>query len=236
MSQVFQRFLAALCMSLCFCAPVAAQFVFPPGSSLDVPAGGMTDLGCLSLDMQGALNLNGGTLSVDTSATFGNGSTVTGTGGLLSIGGSLIASGNLNTGTNSLVLRDGCDSGNTSQISGNIVVQNLTLTSNTGRTFVLPAGANITVLGTLTIQGAPGQNVQLVSASGTAVINLSPGATVLRNFASVPPTVQIGPVPASSFTSIPTLNEYGLALLSLLIALGAVFKGRTAHKRATPHF
>lgn len=227
MKSIGQHLLTVCACAFLLCGPAVAQWSYPPGSSLDVPAGGQVDLGCSALDMQGTLNLTGGTLNVDTSATFGSTATVTGNGGLISVGGDLISNGNLDTGTNSVLLRDGCDPGNTSQITGNIVVQNLTLTSTTGRTFVLPAGANITVLGTLTVQGTPGQNVQLVSASGTAVINLGPTATVVRNNASVPPTVQIGAA-ALSVAAIPTVSEYGLMLLSLLMALLFVWKGRTA--------
>lgn len=219
------RWLAGIALAFTFCAPVAAQWVVPPGASFDVPPGGAVDIACTSLDMQGTLNLSGGTLSVDSSATFGSGSNVTGSGGTISVGGDLIATGPVNTGNNTLVLRDGCDPGNTSQISGNITVQNLVLQSTTGRNFVLPAGANITVLGSLTIQGTPAQPVQLTSASGTAVVNLGPNATVTRNFASVPPTVQIGDAP-TSVAAIPTLNEYGLVLLSLLVAGLAFWKRR----------
>ncbi|WP_053844449.1 IPTL-CTERM sorting domain-containing protein [Paracidovorax avenae] len=226
------RWLASAALALTLCTPVAAQWVVPPGSSLDVPPGGAVDISCTSLDMQGTLNLSGGTLSVDSSATFASGSNVTGSGGTISVGGDLIATGPVDTGNNTLVLRDGCDPGNTSQISGNIVVQNLVLQSTTGRNFVLPAGANITVLGSLTIQGTQAQPVQLTSASGTAVVNLGPNATVTRNFASVPPTVQIGAA-ATAVTSIPTLSEYGLVLLSLL--MGALMAWKRRGPAPRPH-
>lgn len=211
--------------SFVLATPAMAQFSsFPPGSQLDVPPGGQVDFGCVPLDMGGTLNLSGGTLSVDSSASFGTTASVTGTGGVISVGGDLIASGGLNTGANSLILRDGCDPGNSSQISGNFVVQNLTVTSSTGRTFVLPAGANITVLGTLTVQGTPGQSVQLVSSGGTAVISLGPNATVIRSFASVPPTVQIGAAPVA-VAAVPSSNFYSLLLMTLLVG------GLAAHRR-----
>ncbi len=226
------RWLAGAALLVSLCAPVAAQVVVPPGSSLDV-AGGAMDIACTALEMQGTLNLGGGTLSVDTNATFASGSDVTGSGGTISVGGDIIATGAFNTGNNTLVLRDGCNAGNTSQLSGNIVVQNLVLQSSTGRTFVLPQGANVTVLGSLTVQGTAAQPVQLTSASGTAVVNLGPNATVTRNFASVPPTVQIGAAPPA-VTSIPTLSEYGLMLLSLLVAGLAFWKRREFAAPGTP--
>lgn len=108
--------------------------------------------------------------------------------------------------------------GNTSQLSGTMVFQNLTLSSTTGRTFVIPVGSNITVLGTLTLQGAPGQSIQLVSSGGgTAVINLGAGATVSRSFTTVAGNVQIGAAQVAA--SIPTLSEYGIMLLVLILGL-----------------
>src|SRR3989338_5593077 len=205
MQRKISRLLAGCAMAFCLCAPAAAQIVIPPGASLDAPSGSIVDLSCSTVDMQGTLNI-GGTLSVDSDVTFGS---------------SAIVSGN-----NTVVLRDGCI-GNTSQISGNFVFQNLTLSSTTGRTFVIPAGANITVLGTLTLQGAPGQNIQLVSSGGgTAVINLGPGATVTRNNATVNGGVQIGG--AAAATNIPTLSEYGLMLMALLMGLAALWHQRRA--------
>ncbi|BEU97532.1 IPTL-CTERM sorting domain-containing protein [Acidovorax sp. DW039] len=185
------------------------------------------------MDMQGTLNLSGGTLTVDTDVTFGSGASITGNNGVIAVGGNLISSGNINTGSNSVVLRDGCDPGNSSQINGNFVFQNLTLSSTTGRTFVIPAGANITVLGTLTLQGAPGQNIQLVSSGGgAAVINLGPSATVSQTFTSVAGNVQIGNAIATA-KSIPTLSEYGLMLMTLLIGLVALWYHR---RPADTHF
>lgn len=226
MQRKISRLLAGCAMALCLCAPAAAQIIIPPGASLDAPSGSIVDLSCSTVDMQGTLNI-GGTLSVDSDVTFGSSAIVSGSNGIISVGGNLSATGPIDTGNNTVVLRDGCI-GNTSQISGNFVFQNLTLSSTTGRTFVIPAGANITVLGTLTLQGAPGQNIQLVSSGGgTAVINLGPGATVTRNNATVNGGVQIGG--AAAATNIPTLSEYGLMLMALLMGLAALW-----HQRRVP--
>lgn len=224
MKQTLGRVLAGLALALSLCAPAAAQWSFPAGTSLDVPTGGLVDLGCMTLDMGGTLNLSGGTVSVDTNVTFGAGATVTGSSGIISVGGDLVSGGPVNTGNNTVVLRDGC-SGGTSQISGNFVFQNLTLSSTTGRTFVMPAGTNITVLGTLTLQGAPGQNIQLVSSGGSpAVINMGPGANLIQNNAAVAGNVIIGA--AAAATNIPTLGEYGLMLLALLMGVAALLQHR----------
>lgn len=208
----------ALCCAVALAAASAsAQWLVPAGASLDVPAGSTVDFACTSLDMQGTLNLDGGTLTTDSSVSFAATSSLIGAGGTISVGGDVISASPINAPSSTLILRDGCNAGNTTQLSGNIIVQNLVLQSTTGRLFTLPAGANITVLGTLTIQGTPGQPVQLASAGGASVINLGPAATVVQNFAAIPPNVQIGLV-AVAAAPIPTLSTYALMLLSLIVA------------------
>jgi len=226
MKHALARWLVAAGAALVLCSPAAAQWSTPPGSSLVVPPGGTVDLACVPLDMQGTLELNGGLLTSDTDAAFGSGALVTGTGGTISVGGDVLITGALALGSNNLELRDGCGIGNTSQLTGTIVVQNLTIRSSTGRTFVLPAGAHITVLGALTIEGAPGLPVVVQAASGTSFVTLGPAATVARTNATVVANVQIGPG-SSNVAAIPTLSEYGLMFLSLLMA-GAVW-----HRRRT---
>lgn len=196
MIRAITRWLTTAGVAFVLCSNASAQWIYPPGSSLSVPSGASVDLSCMSLDMQGVLELNDGLLSMDSNAIFSSSFTVTGTGGTISVGGDLLISGSLDLGENSLELRDGCVS-STSQLAGGLVVQNLTLKSNTGRKFVLQAGSNITVLGMLTIEGVLGQPVELQSssASATALISLGPKATVVRSNAIVPSTVQIGEVP-----------------------------------------
>lgn len=218
MAHAFTRWLAAAGVSLALCSNAAAQWYTPPNGSFSVPPGGTVDLACTTLDMQGTLELNGGLLTSDSSASFGAGASVTGSGGTISVGGNLDISGALTLSGNSLELRDGCDSGNTTVLSGTLVVQNLTIRTGTNRLFILPDGANITVLGTLRIQGVGGLPARLEAASGTAVITLAPGANLVRSNASIPPTVQINQT-ASTIAPIPTLGQYGLIALSLLMGL-----------------
>lgn len=218
------RQLAAMAMLCCgLAAPAWAQLVIPSGGSFDVPGGSM-DMGCLSVEVEGSLNIIAGQFSTTSNLNVAGTGTFNGGSGVLAVGGDLSSTGTFNAGNGTVALTDGC-TGNTSQLSGTMVFQNLTLSSATGRTFVIPAGTNITVLGTLTLQGAPGQNIQLVSSGGgTAVINLAPGATVNQSFASVAGNVQIGG--AAVATSIPTLSEYGLMLLALLMGMAAFWQHR----------
>lgn len=218
MKSIFRQMaaMAALCCGLV--APAWAQLTIPAGSSFDVP-GGSIDMGCQPVEVEGALNIIAGQFSTSSNLNVAGTGSFNGGTGVLTVGGDLSSSGTFNPGSGTVALTDGC-TGNTSQLSGTLVFQNLTLSSTTGRTFVIPAGTNITVLGTLTLQGAPGQNIQLVSSGGgTAVINLGPGAVVNRTFTSLAGNVQIGGAVAA--TNIPTLSEYGLILLALLMGMAA---------------
>lgn len=226
MAFTFGKFGAALALFALLSGTAFAQQVVPPGATFDVPPGGTWSLGCGALDVQGLFNVNSGQVSNAGSINIGGTGTVNGGSGTISLSDNWSNSGSFVPGTGSVVFTDGCAAGQI-QITGTTVFNNLTLSSTTGRTFVLPAGGNITVNGILTLQGAAGQPIQLVSAPGqTAVINLGPQAQVVRNFATVAPAVQIGA--ALTAQAIPTLSEYGMLILSLLLAATVFWRGGPA--------
>lgn len=203
---------------LFFSTPAAWALDIPSGASLSIPAGGSMDLACTDLNVQGSLSVTSGQINQATNVGIGGTGVVDGGTGTISVGGNWDNSGSFVAGTSTVVFQDGC-SALPAQLTGNTTFYNLTLISSTGRSIVLPAGSHITVLGTLTIQGAPGVPIQLTSSSGqTAVINLGPGANVVSSNATVPPTVRIGTAVAAAPQAIPTLGEYGLAIMSLLLA------------------
>lgn len=200
------------------------QTIFPPGSGIDL-AGGSFILPCSAVIMQGELTLGAGTLDTG-SFTFGSGATVTGTGGQLIVGGDLTSTDPLSLNTTNVVLSDACAPGSTLQLSGHITVNDLTLTGvgPTPPTIVLPAGTNLTVLGTLTL-GSPGNPVVLTSSGpGIAVVTMGPLATLVNPSGSVvPANVRIGPPPPAP---VPTLATYGLMLMSLLLGALAIHRLR----------
>ena len=108
--------------------------------------------------------------------------------------------------------------------AGTLVFQNLNLSSATGRAFVIPAGSQITVLGTLTLQGTPAQPIQLrLSSAGTAAISLGPAAVLNQNMAIVAGNVQIGALRASAAPrAVPTTRAHSVVLLSLLQGMAAL--------------
>lgn len=208
-----------------------AQVSVPAGGNLTVPSGGAMELGCTSLNVSGSFSLNAGQVNGAGGVSIGTGGSVNGGSGTFNVSGNWSNSGSFAPGTGSVVFNDGCASGPIA-ITGSTVFNNLILGSNNGRTFIVPEGSNITVNGTLTLQGALGQPITLASSgSGTAVINLGPSAQVVRNHANVNGNVQIGAVtPSGSTTSIPTLGEWALAALAMAIGLMA-FMNRRQFKR-----
>ena len=212
---------ALLCVSLN--SGAFAQVIVPTGGTINVPAGGSMNLGCTALNVLGTFNLNSGQVSNTGDVTIAATGTLNGGQGTLSVSGNWSNSGTFIPGTGTVIFTDGCFLGPL-QITGTTVFNNLTLTSGNGRTFVIPAGANITVNGTLTLQGTSGQPISLVSSSGQlAIINLGPSAQVIRNFANVSGNVQIGAAP--SVQGIPTLSDFGLILLALLMAGTTLWRG-----------
>lgn len=228
MSHTFRRALIGFFLLL----PVpyaSAALVVPSGASLSIPSSGALDLGCTDLDVLGSLSVGAGQISQAATVGIGAGGTLEGGSGSITLGGDWNNDGTFVPGTSTVILADGCGS-LPAQLAGNTTFHNLTLISTSGRTFVIPAGSNITVTGTLTLQGAPGQPIELTSSGPqTAIISLGPDAQVVRSNATVPPTVQIGAIDPS--TAIPTLNAYGLIGLAALLAAVAGRHRRLAGAR-----
>lgn len=228
MQSLSGRLVALAMLGLGIAGQAYAQFTIPAGATFDVPAGGTFDAGCTPIQLEGSLNVNSGQLATNSNLNIAGTGVLNGLTGSIAVGGNLSSSGTFNAGTSTVTLTDGCV-GNVTQLSGNLVFQNLVLSSSTGRSFVIPTGTQITVLGTLTLQGTPGQSIQLVSSGGgTAVINLGPATTVNRTFTTVAGNVQIGATPSAH--AIPTLSTYGLWLLSIVI--GSIALRFHRHQRA----
>jgi hypothetical protein len=205
-----------------------SQVTVPPGGSLTVPSGGALGLGCTALNVSGGFALNSGQVNGAGGVGIGASGTLNAGSGTLRVSGNWSNSGSFVPGTSTVVFNDGCASGPIT-VSGTTTFHNLTLTSTSGRTFILPQGSNITVNGVLTLQGAPGNPITLVSSgAGTAVVNLGPGATVVRDNATVNGNVQIGAISATA--NVPTLSPWALVLLGAALGLMGL-----ARRRLTQH-
>lgn len=194
----------------------AVALVVPSGGFFNVSPSGSVDLACTELAVEGTFNLSSGEVNQAFNVDIGATGLIDGGSGTLNVSGDWTNAGTFNAGTGSVVFQDGC-SVSPITLSGNTTFYNLTLSSTSGRPFVVPAGSHITVLGTLTLLGTPGHPLQLSSSSSqTAFINLGPGATVSSTNANVASNVQIGAAPP---VSIPTLGGYSLMALGLMLYL-----------------
>lgn len=220
--------LAAL-LSLPALMPAHAQTAIPSSGSLLLP-GGVLDLACTDLNVQGSTVLGAARIDQSGSVVIGASGTLNGGQGIITVGGNWNNSGSFIPGTSTVVFSDICGSGG-GQITGPTTFANLTFSSTSGKPFILPAGHNITVTGNLVIQGSPGNPLQLLSSSGqTAYITLGPAARVTYTDSQVAPNVQIGAAVLGP-TAIPTLSEYAMLLLaSMLIATAALHKSLRRRK------
>ena len=198
----------------------------PPGSALN--------LACTAIDVAGSLDLGTSQVNDSGGVHIQPGGGVNGGASTIHVSGDWTNAGTFTAGSSAVIFDDSCATGPIT-LTGQTTFNHLTLSSNSGRTFVLPQGSNITVNGTLTLQGAPGQPITLASSGGgTAVVNLGPGAQVVQSNATVGGNVQIGPVPPAPSTpaSIPTLSEWGRLAAAALVALAAARVLRRRQRRA----
>lgn len=201
----------------------AAQSTVPAGSTTALVTGSTLDLACADLSVLGTVRVNGGRIANTGTLGIAQGGTVDGGSGNIFVGNGWTNNGSFLPGTSTVTLGDGCASGPFSFSGGPTVFNNLTLSSNNGRSFVIPSGLNIMVTGTLTLQGAPGKPIQVVSANGgNAYIGLGPNATVVQSNASVATNVLMG----NDALAVPGPGGPALGLLALVLAGLAARMGR----------
>lgn len=212
------RFLAAASIALGLASAAHAQMEIPAGSEGSL-GGGSQDLGCEAVTIAGSYALDGGTLQ-------NAGAFLIETGGVLDAQGSIQLGsdfrnqGSLNAATSTLVFDGSCAApGASLTVSGVTTVANLTFSSSSGQSFVLPNGANIVVTGNLVLQGQPGQPLQITTASGQpATFTLGPGAQVTQQNVNLV-NVYIGPPPSAAPVAVPVSGLGWTASLALLLSL-----------------
>jgi hypothetical protein len=196
-----------------------AQLTVPVGGTVALPFGGTLNFACTDLNDQGTFNVGSAQVLAAADINIAATGVLNGGSGTIHLGNSWNNLGTFNAGTGTVIVDDGCGVA-PFLLTGTTIFNNLTLTSVSGRTFVIPSGFGIFVTGTLTLQGAPGAPIQLVSSSGTgASIALGPGAQLVRTNAVVAANVNIGS--NAALNPVPTLGPFGLLTLMLLMAITA---------------
>lgn len=217
----FTSRLILLCLSAAlWCVlPVAqANLLVPENSSFSLPDGSTFDLACGFLDVQGDLLMNSAEISQALNVDIASGALIDGGSGVLQLSGNWNNQGTFNAGDSTVVIDASCSSAPIF-LSGTTVFNNLTIIGGSGRTVTLPVGSQLTVNGTLTLQGTGPDPLELVSSGGgLAVINLGPDAQVIQNNVSLAGNVRIG-ARSAGVVAVPSLGILSLSLLGLLMAV-----------------
>lgn len=211
----------------------SADYMVGAGAIQTLSAGAL-DLGCTGLAVAGNMGIETGRVRQAQSVTIAASGVLDGGAGDIQVGGDWNNSGIFVPGTSVVTISNACGAAEV-RLSGQTVFNDLTLTSTSGARFVLPAGHNITVNGTLTLQGGPGQPIQLVSSSGqTAYVALGPGARLVTANATVQPGVQIGEA-ASGMQGIPSLGAVATLILAMLLGAITISQSRVERVRRGCH-
>ena len=245
---------AAAGLGLLLAAAAAhADYVVPPGATIGL-GGGSMDLGCTDVIVDGAFDLQGGTLTNVRHVQIGATGSLTLGSGSVSLAGNWSNGGTLNAGTGTVGIVDNAACAASSVVSGNSSFYALSITSTTGKLVQFAAGSTQTVQSALTLTGAAGTPLRIESTtpgSVSADINLLTGGT--QNLANLavrgmsatgqwlaPGQTNLGAGPVSRWfgtptapggiAPVPTLSQW--TLMSMALALGAL-AARQRHTRKT---
>ena len=222
------RFLAAAYLAVGFASAAQAQMEIPTGSEGSL-GGGSQDLGCEPVTIAGTYSLDGGSLQNAGAFLIASGGVLDAQGSI-QLGSDFQNQGTLNAAASAMVFDGSCAApGASINVSGVTTVANLTISSNSGQSFVLPNGANIVVTGSLVLQGQPGQPLQITTAGGQpATFTLGPGAQVTQQNANLV-NVYVGPPPSTVAVPVPVSGlgwTSALALLLSILSWGALRPAR----------
>jgi len=170
------------------------------------------ELNCNYLNVRGELNVVNGQIKSANDITISGGQ-INGGSGTINAGANWFNNGKYVAGTGTVVFTGQCATAPI-QVTGSNQFCNLTLGS--GQNLVFPPGQSTTVNCNLDLGNG---NTLTSGGKPTAIITLGPGATVTGG--ATLDNVIIGPPFPTSATPVPTLSEYALMLLSMLLAATA---------------
>jgi len=197
------------------------------GGSFSLPSSATLVLPCADLTTQSLLNLEQSQIQMADTVTISPTGTLEAGSSLIQVGANWINQGTFHAGSSTVEFLDGCTQ-DPAVIQGSNQFHNLTLKSQTGRTFIIPEGSGTVVNGVLTLQGTPQTPIRLVSSGGVATIWLKEGASLNSSYVIMPSDVLIKSLPIP----VPTLTGYAQMFLAILLLCVAVLF-RTRINRAS---
>lgn len=247
--------IAGVCLLLAT-AVAHADYVVPAGASFGL-GGGSMDLGCTDVIVDGAFDLQGGSLTNVRHVQIGAAGSLALGSGSVNLAGNWSNGGALNAGTGTVSIVDNAACATSSVVSGNSSFHALSITSTTGKLVQFTAGSVQTVQSALTLTGAAGTPLRIESttpASVSADINLLTGGTqnlanlAVRGMSASGQWLAAGqtnqgagpvnrwfgtPTPPGGIAPVPTLSQW--TLMGMALALGALAaRQRRTRKTHTP--
>ena len=205
----------------------AAQFTVPPGASVTVP-GGSLSLGCADLSIAGTMLLGASQVAGAGTVSIAGGGSLDAGSSTLTVGGNWANAGSFAAGTGTVVFADGCTTA-PATFTGTTAFRNLSLTSASGRTFVIPAGRLVTVSGALVLTGSAAQPLQLTSSTPGQAASVVMGAagSISRSFASFSSGADVD---ASAFPRLANISTRMQVLTGADVLIGGFIIGGTQPK------
>jgi hypothetical protein len=197
----------------------AAQIYVPAGVTMAID-GASLHAGAYHLVVDGTLNLTHGTISV-LSVTIGSDGELNAGSGKIEVAVDWANSGTFNAGTGIVVFTDG--SHTTAAITGETTFYDLTFTSSSGKTYLLPTGGGIVVQNNLRMLGVAGSPIRLESVDPVQQASIAVGGIPTLEQATLE-RVEITTARGGSPEPIPALGPAGLGLLTVLIVVLTLFR------------
>jgi len=176
--------IAALAAALA-CAATGAQAVVMvgAGSALNF-ADANVSLGCGDLTVQGQTSGTAANVTAIANLVIAAGGTLAPGASQLTLGGNFADAGTFTPGTSRVAIVDTCGSG-TSTVSGATSFYDLIVATASGKRLVLPAALTQSIAHALTLQGAAGNLLQVLSSSAGQQALLDVGAGAAQSIAYV---------------------------------------------------
>ena len=181
------RAVAGACLLLAGTAN--ADIIVPPGGTW---SGGVMDLACTDVVVNGTMNLAGLALTNVRNLTIGStGSLTLGSGGLITLAGTWNNGGSFTANNGGVAFVDthaSCPPGSiATAVIGNTTFHNLSIISASGKLIQFTANSTQTVTGSLSLQGQPGTPLRIESTTpgsvSAALVLTSTGTQSLANLA-----------------------------------------------------
>ncbi len=172
---------ALVCVFAATC--VHAGIEVGAGSSLAI-GDGLLDLGCSDLIVAGSAAGSSGSVAGIANLSVAAGGMLAPGAGQITLGGNFSDAGTFTPGTSAVAIIDACGNG-TSSVSGATNFHDLLISTATGKQLVLPATLTQSIAHALTLQGAAGNLLQVLSSSAGQQALLNVNAAAAQSIAYV---------------------------------------------------